>query len=763
MAQYLPNLVFSEHTSAGLPAVGYKLWCYVAGTTTPKDTYTTPAGDTPNDWPVTLDSDGRAVVCVGAGAMKLRLEDDGMVLDQGDGEYHGQLIWEIDNVNMSGGGGESIAIVENYDALRALVPGTYTAAYCLSYENIGDKGHGWFDYRDIGGADDDGIRLIPDTNPNTGRWMRQFSDYINVRWFGAVDGSDCVAQFSAADSAATEYGYPLCADAGTYELATDPGLVNPIKLYPDAILKPAAGVILGDSVDFLPIIDPLDDTAHFDVTETGAGVELNKTEKISTEWFYTGTNDYAANIQAAVDAGIDVFIPRGVHNVASEVWIPRKEQRIRGDGGYTGITVLNVSYNVPCFNVGFEKTGVEVTTDAQGVRIEDIRFTATLSGAVAIKVGRATYGHVERCHFSSLLYGVQSNSLLDNRGWTIRDVFADECTTGVYDVRDNSINENQEFIGFAELTLERVNPYRCLNEGMVLSGPNTKVIDCVIRECGEDSGDTMAMVKAYSSGSYDFEKNTFDQNGIVNAYNAMIQVDDSTTTTAAHVGFMSFYGNTFTGTKNFAWYVVRNVGSKAWNYNAVLQNFLNPDGVKLANLAGVVLDGVAASSLRVDGYIPSGFSPETGLTSTEYMQHDNRTGNISCIEITTDTITADTIDADDITALRLTCDTITVNDFLSAPGGAYVSTQMDLALSEVIAKAGESNSICGVATLNGSSPGSATVNTSVVKSGSLIFLTYQSGTTRTIPLRVETRTAGVSFTVGGDSNQNFFWFIINPG
>ena len=48
----------------GDPLAGGKIYTYSAGTTTPKATYTTAAGDVENTNPIILDSAGRAVIFV---------------------------------------------------------------------------------------------------------------------------------------------------------------------------------------------------------------------------------------------------------------------------------------------------------------------------------------------------------------------------------------------------------------------------------------------------------------------------------------------------------------------------------------------------------------------------------------------------------------------------------------------------------------------------------------------------------------------------
>jgi hypothetical protein len=58
----LPNGRNAFVTSTGAPAAGYKVYTYVAGTSTPKDTYTSYTGGSANTNPVVLDSRGEAAI-----------------------------------------------------------------------------------------------------------------------------------------------------------------------------------------------------------------------------------------------------------------------------------------------------------------------------------------------------------------------------------------------------------------------------------------------------------------------------------------------------------------------------------------------------------------------------------------------------------------------------------------------------------------------------------------------------------------------------
>jgi hypothetical protein len=81
---------FQAFTDAGDPAVGWKLYTYAAGTTTPIATYTTAAGTTPNANPVVLNARGEATIYFTAGtAYKLVLKTAADV-----------TVWTEDNVTI---------------------------------------------------------------------------------------------------------------------------------------------------------------------------------------------------------------------------------------------------------------------------------------------------------------------------------------------------------------------------------------------------------------------------------------------------------------------------------------------------------------------------------------------------------------------------------------------------------------------------------------------------------------------------------------
>lgn len=79
MPVVLPNGRNYFATSTGAPLVGGRLYAFIPGTSTPKDTYTTSAGTTPNTHPVVMDARGEAAI-YWDGAYDVVLRDSADVL-----------------------------------------------------------------------------------------------------------------------------------------------------------------------------------------------------------------------------------------------------------------------------------------------------------------------------------------------------------------------------------------------------------------------------------------------------------------------------------------------------------------------------------------------------------------------------------------------------------------------------------------------------------------------------------------------------------
>src|SRR5271167_4436517 len=95
-----PTPRFQWITPAGQPAVGYQLFSYIAGTSTPQSTYVDYTQLTQNTNPIILDSNGSASVWLNTGqTYKLVLED-----------VFGNVVWSQDQIP---GGFGALAIGTN--------------------------------------------------------------------------------------------------------------------------------------------------------------------------------------------------------------------------------------------------------------------------------------------------------------------------------------------------------------------------------------------------------------------------------------------------------------------------------------------------------------------------------------------------------------------------------------------------------------------------------------------------------------------------
>jgi hypothetical protein len=85
-ASVLPQGKQQYFTTAGVPAIGYKLATFDAGTTNPRTTWQDAAQVSPNTNPIILDARGEAVI-FWSGAYKAQLQDS-----------TGAVIWTVDNI-----------------------------------------------------------------------------------------------------------------------------------------------------------------------------------------------------------------------------------------------------------------------------------------------------------------------------------------------------------------------------------------------------------------------------------------------------------------------------------------------------------------------------------------------------------------------------------------------------------------------------------------------------------------------------------------
>ena len=118
MAKIISNPKFrAVDPSTGAPLVGGKLYTYIAGTSTPKTTYTSQAGVIENTNPVQLDGNGEANVWLGTGGYKFVLAD-----------AYDVVIWTVDNLQIPDVGAFASLTVTGVSALGIVTVTAMTAS-----------------------------------------------------------------------------------------------------------------------------------------------------------------------------------------------------------------------------------------------------------------------------------------------------------------------------------------------------------------------------------------------------------------------------------------------------------------------------------------------------------------------------------------------------------------------------------------------------------------------------------------------------------
>lgn len=188
MTTILPMVKARFDDSDGTPLAGGSVEFLEAGSSTPKDTFKDLAGTILNTNPVILDTRGEAEIRLGDGLYKVIVKDSAGVIQH-----------TIDDVSVLGSVGAVIDTVNSIAALKALsvdippsiveVLGYFNPPGDISTDPIvrADAGGGLFYFdSDSTDANDDGVTIIPDSTPATGRWVRIFDGPVSIKWFGAV-------------------------------------------------------------------------------------------------------------------------------------------------------------------------------------------------------------------------------------------------------------------------------------------------------------------------------------------------------------------------------------------------------------------------------------------------------------------------------------------------------------------------------------------------------------------------------------------------
>ena len=382
----------------GLPASGALIYAYYVGTSTPRDTYTTYQGTIPSAWPVVCDSEGRAVIFLGAGLYKFVITDS-----------LSNILETIDGVGGQGGSIIVNTVVGSVNSVKALAPNIVQYVTALGYHSIGDGGGGSFYWgANIVSGDDDGAIIAPTTPDvlNPGSWIRIFDGDTpaNILIWGAQSGQVCQTAFSNALTFCANNERALAIPAGTYYLNSDPGFSATTEI----VFDPEA--VISWSNAFTPAISPVigrdDVSQHFAVQYVPnftAGTEVRP------EWFTdaTATTDYSPALQQCINSvsvnGGVVRVPdssgytvlSGLTPAANVQIIGQTNSKIVMDPAFTDTymmdgTASNFAVNKVSF-VGTDSTAsfglrvVGANVDIQGNSFSNLNYPLTIGGVSGIQ------------------------------------------------------------------------------------------------------------------------------------------------------------------------------------------------------------------------------------------------------------------------------------------------------------------------------------------------------------------------------------------
>lgn len=304
----IPFVQLREFNNSGMLLAGGKIYFFRAGSTTPLATYQDAQGATANPNPVILDSAGSAKIFLLPALYRVEIYS-----------ADNELIHEIDEVGSASGaslgGNGSLAIVQNYDALRGLDK-DYDAVLVLGRETASDGGQGLFLKSDSTADDDDGILLV---RGSTTRYLRELNGYVDPVWYGVVysDATDQRTYLLRAFTAGITYSLPVNITGECY-LGTDTTVPTGCRVIIDgAVYGPASStptftfadnaVLQGCSVAGirLPLklgVGCVPNTFNSSWLGGGADVELARLAAISTE-------GYRVNIDKNYSIGASISFP----------------------------------------------------------------------------------------------------------------------------------------------------------------------------------------------------------------------------------------------------------------------------------------------------------------------------------------------------------------------------------------------------------------------------------------------------------------------
>jgi len=258
-------------------------------------------------------------------------------------------------------GSPGITSIVNISELKLRKGTSESVVEVLGYYTVGDGGGGVFYWDDNSVLSDNGGTIFQVSNVTTGRWIRIFDMFINVRWFGAkVDGTtiDNIPINNSILYANSIGGRNVYFPGGTYLIDGTANVpINAYSTYGGIVLKSNVNIICDSGVTFN--IKPNTAIGY----SCFVGVDISN---VSISGGFKIYGDRVGHVLGEFGHGISLFSCKNIKIDSVNI------DNVWGDGIYSGLKQNNI-LNDECENLSitnvvitnYRRNGISITSGKQ--------------------------------------------------------------------------------------------------------------------------------------------------------------------------------------------------------------------------------------------------------------------------------------------------------------------------------------------------------------------------------------------------------------
>jgi hypothetical protein len=272
--------------------------------------------------------------------------------------------------------------VTNIVELRTRKGTSESTAEVLGYYTVGDGGGGVFYWDNNSVLSDNGGTIFQVSNVTTGRWIRIFDMFINVRWFGAkVDGTtiDNIPINNSILYANSIGGRNVYFPEGTYLIDGTANVpINAYSTYGGIVLKSNVNIICDSGVTFN--IKPNTAIGY----SCFVGVDISN---VSISGGFKIYGDRVGHVLGEFGHGISLFSCKNIKIDSVNI------DNVWGDGIYSGLKQNNI-LNDECENLSitnvvitnYRRNGISITSGKQ-IYINNVSISTGGGQSVSFSAG----------------------------------------------------------------------------------------------------------------------------------------------------------------------------------------------------------------------------------------------------------------------------------------------------------------------------------------------------------------------------------------